>query len=73
MVVKEEQEQIKQKEELPVEESAAQIKQRNMIERQKKAQQEAFEAHKLKVEAEEAKKAEEMVANSAAKIDFAAL
>ena len=44
-----------------------------MIERQKKAQQEAFEAHKLKVEAEEAKKAEEMVANSAAKIDLAAL
>lgn len=57
----------------PVEESAAQIKQREMIERQKKAQQDAFEAHKLKVEAEDVKKAEEMIANSAAKIDFAAL
>jgi len=43
----------------PLEESAAQKKQREMIEKQRKAQAEALEKHKVKVQEEEKKKAEE--------------
>lgn len=57
-------------EEEAFQETEAQKKQRELIEKQRLAQLAAFEQHKIQVQEEEAKRAEEMAANKEQRIDL---